>query len=115
MPLRPELLRIVDALLASSEDSRTVSLDALGEAIGARAVTQDEIDGVIAALESAGRKVGDEAGPQGESRLRLVLETARALKAELGRAPTAPEIAARAGLSEDAVRHALALVRVMQR
>jgi hypothetical protein len=33
----------------------------------------------------------------------------------LGRAPLPREIAARASLSEDAVRHALALARVMQR
>ena len=48
-------------------------------------------------------------------RLRRVLETARALVAELGRKPSVDEIAARSGLSPEHVRHALALARIMQR
>jgi len=47
--------RVVDELLARHSDH--VSLDAVGEALGALAVTTDEIDELIVALEDAGRKV----------------------------------------------------------
>ena len=44
-----------------------------------------------------------------ESRLKIVIATARVLQAELGRKPKPTEIAARAGLDQEQVRHALAL------
>jgi DNA-directed RNA polymerase sigma subunit (sigma70/sigma32) len=47
--------------------------------------------------------------------LKTVVATARALSVELGRRPSVAEIAARSGLTEDDVRHALSLARVMQR
>jgi hypothetical protein len=113
--LRPELQAIVDALLASSADTRQVNLDALGEAIGARAITTPEIEAMIDALDAAGRKLVGPEGGAGEDRLKTVIATARTLGPELGRKPTIPEIAARSGLSDDEVRHALFLVKVMQR
>jgi hypothetical protein len=109
------LLSIVSSLLASSEDSREVSLDALGEAIGARAVTADEIEEMIDALERAGRRVVGKKTGSGVANLRAVLDATRALGAELGRLPTRDEIAARSGLSSEAIAHALALARIMQR
>ncbi len=113
--MRAELSAIVDALLAASEGAREVSLDAIGEAIGARAITSEEIDAMISALEAAGRKVVGPEGGAGEARLKEVVSAARALGPELGRKPTVSEIATRSGLSVAEVHHALALLKVMQR
>lgn len=113
--MRAELQAIVDALLEASTDAREVTLDAMGEAIGARAITSEEIDAMISALEAAGRKVVAPAGGTGEARLKEVVAAARALGPELGRKPTVAEIAARSGLSAADVHHALALLKVMQR
>lgn len=113
--MRPELQSILDALLQASTASGEVRLDELGDAIGARAITSPEIDAMITALETAGRKVVGPAGGAGEDRLKAVVATARTLGPELGRKPTVAEIAARAGLTADEVRHALALLKVMQR
>lgn len=114
-PLRPPLRAIVTELLASSVDARHVSLDALGEAIGTRAISTDEIDAIVTALESEGRTVGEPEAALGTARLATVLETARTLAKELGRAPTRSEIATRAKMTDEAVRHALELAKVMQR
>lgn len=113
-PLRPELRAVVDALLATGQ--KTFSLDALGDAIGARAASADEIDAMMRALEAEGRVISgsEDATVSGEDRLKKVLASARVLRAELGRAPKPAEIAAHAGLDEDAVRHALGLARTMQ-
>jgi hypothetical protein len=112
--VRSELQSIVDALLEASASSNEVTLDALGDAIGTRAITPPEIDAMISALEDAGRKVVGPQGGAGEDRLKKVVATARALGPELGRKPTVSEIADRAGLSVEDVRHALALLKVMQ-
>lgn len=113
--LRSELQAIVDALLAASVDTRQIPLDAIGNAIGARAVTAEEIDAIMTALETAGRRVVSPDGGSGEERLKAVVGAARALAPELGRPATVSEIAARARLTPDEVRHALALAKVMQR
>ena len=103
-------------LLRDSKEGGTVTLDAIGGALGARAVTHEEIDSIVARLEKAGRIVGEEAQEGvGVARLRKVVETARTLRSELGRNATPEEIAARAGLDLAAVRHALELAKVMQR
>lgn len=112
--LRQELEDLVVALAARAV-AGAVTLDALGEALGARAVTPDEIDAMIAALEARGVEVSVAQGGDGERHLALVVTAIRALRVELGRAPRVDELAVRAGLPEQAVRHALALVRVMQR
>lgn len=113
--LRPELAEVVEELLAASQDAREVSLDAIGEALGTRAVSADEIELVFAALEAKGRRLVGPEGGGGEERLKRVVQAARALAAELGRRATVAEIGAHAGLSELEVRHALALAKVMQR
>lgn len=113
--LRGPLQEIVDGLLATTPRGGEIALDALGEAIGVAAVTAQDIDDVLTALERAGRTVASAPPASGAERLRVVLASARELRVELGRAPNAREVAARAGLGEDAVRHALALARVMQR
>ena len=116
VPLRPELVRVVDALLTAAplgDGEATVTLDAIGEAIGVLAVSQDEIDEIMHALEGAGRSgVGPE-GANNEATLGRVLDVARVLRAESGKAPTPAQIAARSGLPEERVRHALALARVI--
>ena len=108
-------MAIVDALLAASADTREVSLDALGAAIGARAITSVEIDAMLSALEAANRRVVGPEGGAGEAWLKAVVAAARALGPALGRKPTVAEIAARSGLSAAEVHHALALLKVMQR
>lgn len=113
--MRAELVAIVDALLAASADTREITLDALGAAIGARAITSVEIDAMLSALEAANRKVVGPEGGAGEIWLKAVVSAARALGPELGRKPTVAEIAARSGLSAAEVHHALALLKVMQR
>lgn len=115
MALRPELAAIVQTLLASSKDSREVTLDAIGEAIGTRAVSSPEIDAMIGALEIKGRKVTGPRGGDGEVQLKAVVAAARELTPVLGRKPTAAEIATHAGLSAEQVRHALDLLTIMQR
>ena len=115
MALRRELRAIADGLLASSVDSRDVTLDAIGQAIGARAITPVEIDELIGTLEAAGRSITGPQGGAGEDRLKATVAAVRVLRPELGRAPTPAEIAVKAGLSEDEVRHGLTLLKVMQR
>ena len=113
--MKSELQAIVDALLAASADTREISLDAIGEALGARAVTAEEIDAMMTALEASERRVVSPQGGSGEERLKAVIAAARTLAPKLGRPATVPEIAERAKLSPDEVRHALTLVRIMQR
>ena len=113
--MRKELQAVVDALLLASERSKTVTLDAIGEAIGTKAVGTPEVDAIVTALEARGRRILAPEGQRGESYLRDVIAAARALKNELGRTPTPAEIAARSGLDERDVRHALELAKIMQR
>ncbi len=113
--LRSELQRVVDMLLTDAPVGTGVSLDTIGQALGLLAVSQDEIDAIFVVLERAGRRVVGPSGANNEATLRIVLETARVLRGETGRAPSPAEIAARAGLDPERVRHALALARVMQR
>ncbi len=111
--LRPELRGVAEGLLARAAKGEGISLDAIGLALGVLAVSQDEIESIFLAIEGAGRKVEGPSGGGGEAVLQTVLAIARALRLETGRAPTPPEIAARAGLDVERVRHALALARVI--
>lgn len=112
MPLRAELQSVVDALLAGRRPS--LSLDEVAEAIGDLAVSSDEIDELLTAVET---HVTIDAEPQVGARESLgrVLASARVLKAELGRAPLPDEIAEHAGLSRESVRLALLYVRTLSR
>lgn len=112
---REPLRQVLDALLEGSEDRRAVTLDEIGESLGVMAVNAEEIDALLTALEAAGRRIDGPDGAHGESRLRVVIAAARELRAELGRTPRPEEIAARASMPIEAVRHALALAKVMQR
>lgn len=113
MSLRPPLEAVVNALLASHPHE--VTLDAIGEALGTLAVSTDEVDAILSALEHRGRAIVGPEGARGAETLRAVLPAARALAASLGRKPTLDEIAARVGLPVERVRHAIALGRVMGR
>ena len=113
--LRPELASVVDGLLRDTSKGGTITLDAIGDAIGTRAASAAEIDVMLSMLEAQGRHVVSPEGGGGESKLKSVLDAARALRAELGRPPRHDEIAARAGISREDVQHALALARIMQR
>lgn len=113
--MKKELEEVLRALMDASNESGEVSLDVLGEALGVRAISTDDVDEIMQALERAGRRVIGPEGGGGEGRLKVVLATARALMKELGRKPNVSEIAGRSGLTEDEVRQALALAQVMQR
>lgn len=115
MTLRPELTALVEALLEGTASGDRIELDAIGEAIGARAISQAEIDEILTEIERRGRRVTSRRGGDGEAILRRVLELARAMRVELGRPPRADEIASRAGIAREEVLHALSLARIMQR
>jgi hypothetical protein len=113
--MKPEVEAALKALLDASADTGEVTLDEMGEALGTHAISTDDVDAIMQALEKAGRRVMGPEGGGGEDRLRVVVTTARALVAELGRKPSVNEIAQRSGLTVDEVRQALALSQVMQR
>jgi hypothetical protein len=106
---------VLAKLLADSAPGADVTLDAIGEAIGVIAVSTDDVDALMAALEGAGRVIRGPEGARGVGNLQRVLRAARDLAVSLGRRPTLAEIAAHTGLSGDDVKHALALGRVMGR
>jgi hypothetical protein len=113
--LPPKLVAIAEKLLADSAASNTVTLDAMGDAIGLVPVSTEDVDALMTALEAAGRRVVGPEGARGVGNLQRVIPAARALTAALGRAPTVAELAAETGIGSDDVRHALALGRVMGR
>lgn len=113
--LRPDLERVVERLLAASEDGRTVSIDAIGEALGVTPATGDEIDRVFTALERAGRAIVAPSGVDLPGRLRRVLAATRELTAGLGRKPHLAELAEATGLSHAEVRHALSFGQILGR
>jgi hypothetical protein len=113
--LPSKLAPVVERLLADSAASRRVTLDEVGEAIGVVAVSTDDVDALLGALERAGREIVGPEGARGVKNLQRVIPAARALAGSLGRAPTLAELAMETGFSEEDVRHALALGRVMGR
>jgi hypothetical protein len=114
--VRDELERVCAGLIRASEDRREVTLDAIGDAIGARHCTQDEIAEIFDALERAGRRIVGPSGGGAVLQLRRVLAAAREIRGAgaHGRA-SVEQIAERTGLDPEAVRTALALGRVMGR
>lgn len=112
--LPPDLERIVQGVIASGR--RELSLDELADLVfHERGVGYGEIELLIDAFEERGVAVGapsPDADAAGDL-LAPVLATARALQAELGRAPTAEEVAARAGLQPADVKRALTFARTL--
>lgn len=113
--LRPELKPVLTALLAASEVSARVELDAIGAALGALSVSTDDIDLLLRELEARGRQIVAPAGGGVERHLGSVVAAARKLKAAGTHKPSLSEVAREAGLEVDQVLLALALLRVMQR
>lgn len=111
--LTPVLTRLVDELAAPGP--RSITLDELGDAIGAAAISVEEIDLVITTLEERGIAVGDEPARPASTHLGTVLRAARQLRSELGRTPSPEEIAQRSDLSTDEVRLALFAAQILQR
>ncbi len=94
--------------------AQAISLDRVAEAIGASAVTMQDIEAILDGLAAAGRRV--EAEPRDPpSALAQVLKAVRSFSAVSGRRPTVPEIAQHSGLSVGEVRFALLYARVLVR
>lgn len=113
MALRQELVSVVEALLLSKEEP--IGLNLIGDSLGALAITPTELEELFARLESAGRTIASDKSEAASGALGQVIDAARELRNELGRAARVGEVAARAGLSEERVRASLLLVQVMQR
>jgi hypothetical protein len=113
--LRAELHEVLVRLLEASAASGKIELDTVGEALGSIAVSTDEIDALLQALEARGREITSPSGAGAERHLKQVVTAARALKARLAHRPTLAEVAAEAALTPEQVLVALALLRVMQR
>jgi hypothetical protein len=110
--MRPELAAIVSTLLAREEDHLT--LDTIGEAIGAAKVSVEDIDHILQELEARGR-LAEEGVRSASDELAITLASARRLRATLKRAPTPEEIAGEANISVSRVRGALLFARILQR
>ncbi len=109
---QPITAAIIEQLLAGS--AGPISLDAVAKAIGAAAVTLQDIEAVFDALEAAGRRVESEARDP-PAALAKVLAAVRSFSAVSGRRPTLPEIAEHSRLSLGEVRFALLYARVLVR
>lgn len=109
-------LSVVPAVLAQllAESGELVSLDAVAEAIGAAAITLDEIEAVFRGLEAAGRRI-ESSAKDPPAALAQVLATVRRFSAVSGRRPTLAEIATHSGLTLAEVRFALLYARVLVR
>lgn len=112
--MTPDLEAVLRALLERSAREGRVALDDFAEALGALGATPDDVELAMDRFEAGGGVLVAPEGGGGEARLKVVLAAARALRAELGRTPTAAEIAARAGMDLERVRQALALGRAMR-
>jgi hypothetical protein len=105
--VRPIAVSILADLLARHRAGGRVHLNDMAEVIGGRAVTPEEIEAIIDALEAEGLKVGEALDGQDVHQMHVVLGSARRLRERLGRRPTVGEIAADAGCPEHVVRRAL--------
>ncbi|MET0790051.1 MAG: hypothetical protein ABW061_00895 [Polyangiaceae bacterium] len=110
----PPVQDILDTLLRETNSTELVSLDRVAEAIGAAAVTMQDIEAILDALEAAGRRVEAELKDP-PAALAQVLKAVRSFSAVSGRRPTVPEIVQHSGLSVGEVRFALLYARVLVR
>jgi hypothetical protein len=111
---RPLIAGIVTRLLAVTMPGASVSLDTIGEHVGAEPVTYDEIGVIIDALEQAGRHIAD---PELDATraLQQVLAAARAVRSASGRTPSLQELERATGLDRTAVLTALRFADVLGR
>jgi hypothetical protein len=103
---------ILAQLLA--ESGQVVALDAVADAIGAAAVTMQDIEAIFEGLEAAGHSIEAERRDP-PAALKQVLATVRSFSAVSGRRPTIPEIAQHSGLSVAEIRFAMLYARVLVR
>lgn len=110
--MRADVEGILGRLLGNRE--HTISLDTIGEAVGAAAITQDEIAQILDRLEAAGKEIGS---PSSKLRQQLlpVLTQARRIKHERQDTPNVSAIAEATGLTVAEVRAALLYASVMGR
>jgi hypothetical protein len=107
---------VVASILAQllADSAQVVALDAVADAIGAAAVTMQDIEAIFDGLEAAGRTIEAERRDP-PAALKQVLATVRSFSAISGRRPTVPEIAQHSGLSIADVRFAMLYARVLVR
>lgn len=102
----------MDGVLASGR--RDLSLNELADmVIGKPAIGHGEIELLIDALEAEGIEVGEQPAVDPQDVLGAVLTAARTLRDKLGRAPTAEEIGALAGVDALDVKRALEYGRTL--
>lgn len=105
--MRALLDSIVEQLLARHRAIGRVDLNDIAEVIGTRPVTYEEVEHIIARLETEGLRVGEPLTHSDVARMRHIIVTAHRLRAKLSRRPTIDEIAADSGHPPYAVRRAL--------
>jgi hypothetical protein len=107
---------VVPPILAQllADGGQVVALDAVADAIGAAAVTMQDIEAIFDGLEAAGRTIEAERRDP-PAALKQVLATVRSFSAISGRRPTISEIAQHSGLSIADVRFAMLYARVLVR
>lgn len=108
-----ELFDVIWARL-SERAARFITLDELGDVVGARTITAAQIEALIAALEEAGVTIGGDQQPDLKQLLKTVVQTALDLRRRGERAHAAA-IAQASGLSPSAVKIALLYSEVIQK
>ncbi len=111
---RPLIAGIVERLLAATMPGDSVSLDAIGEQVGAETVSYDEIGDIIDTLEQSGRRIADPDLHAAQA-LRQVLAAARKAREASGRTPSLQELERATGLDRAAVLTALRFADIMGR
>ncbi|MGC4069151.1 MAG: hypothetical protein QM784_31790 [Polyangiaceae bacterium] len=110
--MRAELQAIFERL--NAKGPRNISLDEIGDVIGAALISQAEIEMLFDALETAGSHVGGPS-PSLKEHLMSVLREARRLQQATASAPRVEDIAMATGLSAGEVRAALLYASVLSR
>jgi hypothetical protein len=110
--MRPAITAILESLLKREE--RNLSLDTIGEAIGAQQIDQNEIEELFQWLEAAGRQI-ETTTSHVRQHFALVLREARRLREQQSSTPDAQAIAVATGLTTSEVRAALLYASVLGR
>jgi hypothetical protein len=110
--MRPELEAILQVLVAAHRGhgpgpAPGVDLDAIADAVGTLAVSYEEVDALVEALEASGLRVGELPSDADIALVRQVLAAARGLTTELGHSPSLGALSARVGRHPIVVRSAL--------
>jgi len=107
-PLKAVLDALVAAHAAAPDGHRpVVDLDVIADAIGSQAVSYEDVDALVDALEAAGLRVGELPSEIDVAFVRELVGVARALQREGGRPPSLGALAARVGRHPVVVRAAL--------